>query len=68
MRKFNFRFLKAFIALALLSIYTASAVTSRTPLKHVINNTTMADAWILIRQHGRGRDPANRGGGGRVCR
>ncbi len=25
----------------------------------------MADAWIPIRQHGIGRNPANRGGGGR---
>ena len=25
----------------------------------------MTDAWIPIRQHDRGRNPANRGGGGR---
>ena len=65
MRRFNFRLLAAFLALTLFSTYTTLAVTSRTPIKQTINSTTRADALISTRQHGRGRNPANREGGGR---
>ena len=57
MRKFNFRLLAAFLALTLFSAYTTLAVTSRTPIKQSINNTTGADALI--------QNPTNRGEGGR---
>jgi len=65
MRKFNFRLLAAFLALALFSAYATHAVTSRTSIKQSINNTTRADVLIPTHQIGRGRNPANRGGGGR---
>ncbi len=64
MRKFNFSILLAFLTLTLLSPCT-TPVTSQKFSKHKTHNITMADAWIPIRHHGRGRNPANRGGGGR---
>jgi hypothetical protein len=64
MRKLNFSLLQAFLALTLLSPCT-TPVTSNTFPKQKIHTTTMADAWIPIRQHGKGRNTANRGGGDR---
>jgi len=57
MGKFNFRLLATLFALTLFSAYTTLAVTSRTPIKQSINNTTGADALI--------QNPTNRGEGGR---
>ena len=65
MRKFNFRLLASLLALTLFSAYTKDAVTSRTSIKRIINSTAISDALIPTCQHGNGRNPANRGGGGR---
>ena len=64
MRTFNFTLLQAFLAVTLISPCT-TPVTPSTFSKQKIHTTTRADAWIPIRQHGKGRNPANRGGGDR---
>ena len=64
MRKINFSILQAFLTLTLISPCTTPVTTSAFS-KQKIHIITMADAWIPpIRQHGRGRNPTNRGGGG----
>jgi hypothetical protein len=64
MRKFNCIILQAFLALTLIS-HCTTPVTLSTFSKQKIHSITIADAWIPIRQHGRGRNLVNRGGGGR---
>ena len=64
MRKFNFAILQAFLALTLIS-HCTTPVTLSTFSKQKNDSITMADAWIPIHQHGRGRNLASRGRGGR---